>query len=428
MKCILISAPSSFLTDDKTDPPLGLLYLASYALSKIKDLEIEIIDLTGNCDWKSKVKNLQCDLIGVSCTSPQFNIVKEIIDFIKENNLNVPIVIGGPHPTSMPEQTLQETKADFIVMDEGEVTFVELLINLGKDYAQIKGMGYKNNGKISVNEKRQRIRDIDSIPFPARHLINLDDYSFNVLGFRSTTLMTSRGCPYQCAFCDKDIWGRDARLRSAKNVLDEVDELVKKYKYEYLYFFDDNFTTNRKRLKEMCDGLKERKLKWKCRSRASTVNEESIKWMKESGCIEIGYGIESGSQKILDKMNKKTTVKQNIKAIQLTREAGIFCRIFLIIGFPFEDKVSVEKTKRMLKKAKPDKVLLCTFVPLIGSEVWKYPEKFDITYIDKDLSNHFIVGKNMDGGGCFETKYMTKQQLIDAREKFKDFLKEKGMI
>ncbi|MFH0865129.1 MAG: radical SAM protein, partial [Bacteroidota bacterium] len=308
-------------------PALGPLYLASYLknfsshTAEILDIAVEGMELK---DVRKKIQQEAPVAVGIYATSLTINIVFKIVKIAKEVNDKNIVIIGGPHVDIFPEETASLPGVDFVVTGEGEHTLTELLncIDKNEGFSGVKGIVYKNNEKIITTEKRPLIDKLDELPFPARDLTDYKKYH-SLIGKTkvSTTLMTSRGCPFRCNFCFIQYGGR-YRIRSAENVVKEIKECVALGINE-IFFFDELFTVNKSRVMNVCNEIIKNKLNiiFDIRARVDTVDEEMILKLKEAGCARIQYGVESGSPEILIAMNKRTTIEQIRKAIKLTKKA-----------------------------------------------------------------------------------------------------------
>lgn len=403
MKVILINSPSLFLADDRAQPPTGLMYLAA-SLEK-NNYKVSIEDLAGRSDWEKRASELKADVFGVTCTTPNFSIVKRISEVLPENSLKI---VGGAHPTFLSSETLSNTNFNVVVQREGDEILPEIInyFECGDHLDQIYDGG---------------LVDIDNIPFPARHLVNLKDYHPEMAG-HATTIFTSRGCPFNCAFCAK-LSGNTVRFRNINKVIEELDIIVNEYGFQNIIFEDDHFCLKHNRAKKICDTIKEKfEINIRICPRADSVNKELLKKLRQAGVAEISYGVESGSQKMLDLMNKQLTVKQCKKAIKDAKDVGMIVKIYLIVGFPGETEKTVEETKRFVKKTKPDKWLLQNFVPYPGTDVWNYPEKYGVTWISKDYSKFYTVGREGKGGVVFRTKSLDEGKVRAFHDDLYDFL------
>lgn len=397
MRVILISLPSPWLISDRVSNLLGVLYIASYL--KQNSVDVEVVDLASIPEeyWYFP----SGDIYGISCVSPQFIYAKKIARLLRNRQKDAMLVIGGIHPTSMPEETLRDTEFDIAVVGEGEETILE--IALGYPISGIQGIYYKRDNTIIGNKSRPLKRNLDELPVPARDMIDTFSYrQIDVMGYLGKpkksgelTMITSRGCPYNCTFCSQQLMTESkCRFVSAQKVIEEARELVFKYDVGRINFVDDMFTINKRRLTEICDGLKALGIEWQCLTRADDLDFDMYKKMAANGCVGVTFGIESGSQKILDIAQKCITVEQNKRGIETAKKAGLIVRSQLMIGLPGEDDQTIEETKHFIQTAPSDVWSIHIFVPFPGCNVWREPEKFNF-YIDKntDFSDYHTVGK-----------------------------------
>lgn len=411
-KIKLINPPQTRSLDDHLDPPLGLMYLASN-LEK-NNIYPKIVDLSGQPEEKWEELIGKADVFGMTIFSASFNISRKIAKLAKKQNPKAIVVAGGPHPTSLPEQTLSYPEFDIVVMGEGEEEMVNIVNN------------YYSGKKTSRLIKAKRLENLDDFPPPARHLINLKEYHRTVEGQKATSMVTSRGCFYNCNFCCRDIHGKKIRFNSINRVIDEVKE-IKSYGINSILFYDDVFTFNFKgRLDEICRRLKPLGITFRCNGRVGVNKPEDYQKLKEAGCDEIAFGIETGSQKILDAVNKKVTVKQNEDAIKYAKQAGLRTKAYMMVGFPGETQETVNETKRFIERADPDKFTLFAFVPLPGCDVWKNPKKYGVTDLSKDWNQYFNIAGQYEGGITFETKDLSKKEFLRLHDDLAKFLLEKG--
>lgn len=409
MKVLLIFPPADHIKEFMSErPPLGLAYIASY-LEK-EGHEVVILDLNVEDNPRERLYEEidKCDLIGISVLSVFYINTKELISAIRRRNKKVPIAVGGAHVTALVKETLEENEVDFAVFNEGELTFAELVKELGKkkrNFSKINGMAFKKNGKVVVNPPRGPIMDLDKMPFPARHLLRMDRYVNIFENQRSTVIMTSRGCPYNCFYCSKHNI-RSWRPRSPNNVVDEIEDIYKTYGINVILFHDDLFTMDKKRTIAICKEILNRglKIKWICESRVNTVDEESLRWMKKSGCISIHYGIESGDQGILDKIGKGITLEQVRKAMKLTRKVGIYTKAYMIIGFPWDTEKTINKTIDFAVELKPDEFQFTMLMPYPGTQCW-----------EEAIKEGTIDAKNIDWNVFTPTNLEVKDKVFFAR-------------
>lgn len=400
----LIAPPSPFLADDRASPPIGLLYVAD-ALER-EGLSVTVIDLASVEDWEDRVRAIESPIVGVNCVSPNIKYVRRIAELIPEKAIKV---IGGPHPSAIPEQTLEERLFDVIVAGEAETIIGDLFKRL------LRG------------EKTERIiygppTPPEKVNIPARHLLDLSSYHPEMSANNSTTLISSRGCQFGCAFCYKMYESCRIRYHPVEVVERELDDLSNRHGYRNVVFTDDNFIANRKHLKAITAALKRNDIRYRCMGRTDCLNEETLKLLVDTGCSEISFGAESGSQKILDNMNKRTTVESQKKAMMEAKRAGLIVKAFFVVGFPGEDDSTIEETKRFFEEVMPHKWLLSTFCPLPGSDAHRNPSKYGISFISDDFSEYWYVGTGGIGGQSFETDTLTRERVHDMnRNLFKFF-------
>jgi len=371
--------------------PMGLAYLA--AILRQNGIETRIFDCQAlyiNHDQlKSELSLFQPDIVGITSIAPLMSSALLSAKAAKETLPNVEVIMGGPHATFMDEQVIAEqTAVDLIVRGEGEQTLLEIAQTLGdkNKLHDIKGITFKENDKVLRTPNRPFIEDLDALPRPAYDLFDLDRY--RLFGKRLLPVITSRGCPFQCNFCVATrMFGKEYRMRSAKAVLDELEWLKNTHGAEAFTFYDDTLTFNKERLFKILDGMKSRaiNLPWDCQTRVDQVTPEVLTRMRAAGCQQVFFGVESGCQKVLKAINKKTRVEQNEKAIKMAKDAGLFVTISLIIGYPGETQDTLRETLTFVQKTKPDDVYVCVATPFPGTELraaverngWKISDNFD---------------------------------------------------
>jgi len=383
-------------------PPLGLAYIAS-VLEK-DNHSVKIIDCDTDLDGIYNIDNIALnfnpDLIGVYVMTWTFRQANKIIEKIKRKLPNIKTVIGGPNVSSFPILSLRYSKFDFAVQGEGERTIKELTNALenDKDLREIKGLIFRSGDKIIVNKPRELISNLDEIPFPSWHLLPISRY-YDVFTRKKkfVTIITSRGCPFNCTYCDKlNRMGSEWRSRSAKNITDEIEMLYNKYDIKEFMFFDDNFIIDKKRVYELCDEILRRRLKvlWECRARVDMVDLALLKKMKQAGCYRIRYGMEAGDNHILKVLKKGITIKQIIETSKITKQAGIELFAYFMMGSPEETPGTLKKTLKLAVKLDPDFVAFSRTILIIGSELfeWGVMNK----QMSKDYWKIFLLGKEKD--------------------------------
>lgn len=389
MKILLMTPPLSrkdrygkFL--EKVGPstePLGLAYLA--AMLEKNNYKVEILDSIAlkkdSNNILNHIKKNNYDVVGITMLTPMYLRACEIIKKIRKENKKIKIIVGGPHVTIMPERTLKENKEiDVAMHGEGEITIIELIkaFERNKSLKNIKGIAYRSKDKVIMNKPREFIKNLDEIPLPARHLLPMKVYNPAPTYYRrlpSYIIMTSRGCPYRCVYCSR-IFGKTFRLHSVERILGEMKILIEKYGAKEIIFRDDTFTINKKYVKELCNEIIKRgyhkKIEWTCMTRVNLVDKEILKLMRKAGCWSMHYGIETGSQRLLDMIKKDIKVEQIRNAIKWTREAGIETKAFFMLGLPSETREESLATLKFTKELDPDWIQVTITTPYPGTELY----------------------------------------------------------
>lgn len=356
--------------------PLGLGYIASFL--EREGYEVSIVDAYVKKYSYEKLEALireqKPDVIGITCMSDQRGSWFKLIPMIRSIDRSIKIVLGGPHPSLMTEQVLINLQPDAIVIGEGEITMLELLKTWENkdDLSKVKGIAYLDNQKVLITPRRERIKDLDNLPFPAYHLVDLNDYSgwemmnsvYRMFGLteppKYATITTSRGCINNCGYCSAPLmWNRRWTQRGAVNVVDEMEILTKDYGADFILFTDDIFTVNQKRIIAISEEILRRNLKllWAFETAVNLVSLELLTMAKKAGCCCVLFGVESGSSTILNNLSKRIKEHDVINAFKMTKEAGIVSGGFLIIGSPGENEKSINATINLLRKIKPDIIL-----------------------------------------------------------------------
>ncbi len=375
------------------DPPLGLASLASSVLTNLKNVEVNLIDLTfhASLDYlKDIFRKHKYDLVCLTAATIFMPDVLKIAKLCKKLQPGCKIIIGGPHPSSDPEDAIGHREIDGIVIGEAEETCVEIVkafLDNG-ELSTARGFWFKKGKKIIRSERREPIKDLDKVPFPAWHLLEMEKYFkywFQMdcvsLNLRGTSMVASRGCPYKCSFCQPTLWnmfGRKIRYRSTGNVVDEIAELKKRYNVSAVWFVDDTFTIDKRWVKEFCEKLINRRLNivWGCTIRANLADKDLLRLMKKSGCRLIGIGIESASQRILDEIyNKNIKVAQVKEAVRVTHSLGIKLRGQFMIGAPTETLEEIKRTIRFAYKLDLDEATFSITSPLPHTFLYEMAKK-----------------------------------------------------
>jgi len=375
-----------------TSPPLSLMYLSSFL--KSRGVSVKLLD---KCEDRTNIAAISLenpyikklcdeindfgpDIIGMTLFSREITDIAVLCKLIKERFKSAYIVLGGPHPTVMPKETMKEIpECDFVVRGEGEITLYNLIHNIrnGLPFDQVRGICFRNHdsGEISQTENADILMNLDDIPFPDRETLMTNylnnKYGSILYGIPGDIIMTSRGCPYQCSFCFKVC--KKYRSRSPENVIKEIRWIYKNIAPQSIQIMDDSFTIEKDRCSKILDYLIEEKFRcdFKVRSRVNMVDEELLRKMKKAGVNSIVYGFESGSQSMLDMFNKGTTVEQNIKACKLTKKAGIKCFGDMILFYSGENRQTLRETEKFVKIARPTGLRFHILSPLPGTKVYE---------------------------------------------------------
>src|SRR3989344_2280410 len=377
-------------------PPMGLAYLASYLRNnkvEVKILDACALDLDSD-KILEEIKKFDPDYVGITASTNTINLAYKIANSI--SNLKCKVVVGGAHTSILPEKTLEECEnIDIVAIGEGEDSLLEIVS--GKELEKIEGIGFRKNKKIIINPRRKPREDLDSLPFPAYDLLPLNKYwSPGIRRYPFATIVTSRGCPFNCIFCVNHlVSSKKFRARSPENVLKEIDLLVKEYGIKEINVLDDNFTLLLGRAKEICNGLIKRNydliLKTGNGIRADKIDEELIILMKKAGFYLLAFGIESGNKEILKIINKGETLEQIEEAIRLCKKYKILTEGFFILGNLGETKETMQDTINFAKKLDLDIAQFQVFIPFPGSKFYNEIKK-----------NGEIFSKNWEDYNAFD--------------------------
>jgi anaerobic magnesium-protoporphyrin IX monomethyl ester cyclase len=395
--------------------PLGIGYLAT-VLEK-NQYEVDVIDcqplkLTHE-EFRKEISKRQPNIVGITSTTLTYKSALQIAKISKEVCPNCLTILGGCHATFWDDKALQECPhLDIVVRKEGENTLLELAGRLreGRGFHDVLGITCRDNGEIIRNADRPYIENLDDLPFPAHNLFPLE--SFRKYGKVIFPVLASRGCVYWCGFCTAvRMFGRKHRVRSPKNVVDELEFLHNTYGAELFTFYDDTFTINQPKTAEICEEIKKRKMKiqWDCETRVDMVTKDLLLKMREAGCFAIWFGLESGSQKVIDAMGKGFALEQAVRAFKWAKEAGLMVVAHVILGFPGETKESAWETVKLVEKLNPDDVGYYIATPYPGTPMYDYVKKMGwlkIHDFDKyDTANPII-----------ETPMLSMKELREIRQ------------
>lgn len=386
MDICLIRCPSPFLIDEWVFPPLGLMAIATSLKQSGHNVKI--------CDRENIP--MDCDAYGFGPTTPEYSYALYSRELIKKNNPRARTVIGGSYATLNPQKCLNDG-FDCVVTGDGELsanvafTSKSLMIDGGDDHS------------------------LDEYPIIDRSVINLDNYKYLLNGINATTLMTSQGCPYKCGFCCKNY--KTVRFRSIDNIIKEINMLHFDLGYKALVFPEDLFILKRERVQEIAKYLKLYGIIWRCLVRADLVvkyGDDFLRMLVNSGCVEVGMGVESGSDTILKTINKGETANTIRTAIRMIKTHGIRAKGFFILGLPGESQETLNETWKFLEDVKLDDVDIKIYQPYPGTPIWEHKEKYDIQWDDNiDFDKKFYKGRPKEYYGNVCTSHITNKQLVE---------------
>lgn len=398
LDCLLISPPSMYKEDkniwteiNSNFPPLGLASIAAYARSK--GHSVKIIDSNISAPsvetFREFFKNYfvrnysSIKVIGLSAMTCTIKKAYKIMEICREYYPDAKYVFGGVHPTFLSKEVL-ENGADIVVIGEGELTFEEIVA--GKKLFSINGITYKQNKKVITNKPRERITKLDMLPMPAYDLLPILKYKPAKGSYKrlpAMSMMTSRGCPGRCTFCQKTL-GNAIFFESAEKIFEEIQYLVKNYGIKQILFYDDTFTVYKDNVIRLCNLILRNKLdiSWTCFARVDYVDFEMLKKMNQAGCHQIMYGVETIDKQVLENIHKGTNPAQVINAVRWTKAAGIECRLAFMVGNPGDDKKSILRNIQFVNKVNPDLLIVNITTPFPGTEMfeWAKQKNLILTY------------------------------------------------
>jgi magnesium-protoporphyrin IX monomethyl ester (oxidative) cyclase len=453
LKVLLIYPPFNLASYERliVAPPLGLAYIG--AVLEEAGYKVRILD-TVALNWRNpikirdrihlgqkwedisdEIKRSKPDAVGISCPfSCQSHNAHKVAELVKAYDTDVPVIMGGAHPSTLPERVLRDQNVDYVVIGEGELTMLNLLKTLSKgaSFNGIDGFAYREEGKIVINPKKKFIEDLDSLPLPARHLLPMNEY-FNAKAphgpelMRSpfTSMITSRGCPYNCVFCSiHTVWGHKWRPRSPDNVVLEIEHLIDVYKIREIHFEDDNLALNKRRMEKICDLILDRGLdiKWFTPNGVAiwTLDKNLLEKMKKSGCYKLSFGIESGDPETLRFIGKPVDLTYARKVIQWANELGIWTHGFFVIGFPYESKASIDRTLRFATESDLDFASFFIATPLPGTRLLEIVKKEGLIENDPNWANLDVFN------AALNTKFFTIEEIDSLqRDLYVSFLRKR---
>jgi len=434
MKVLFINPPTSFEgrygkleSVAPTQAPLGLAYLAA-ALEKRGD-DVRILDAESYRMSPKKIASViskdDFDVIGITVTTPGYFAVAKTLEEISKV-FNKIVIIGGPHLTVKPKDTLKgNPNVTYGLIGESENTIVELLdlIEAKKSPKNIKGLVYRLGRTIKLNSTQDYINDLDSIPMPARHLLPMHRYRPAPSYYRKLpayALLSGRGCPFRCSYCSMIGFGKVRRHHSVERVCDEMEHLIDVYGAKEIIFRDDTFTVNRNHVSNLCMEIIKRglhkRVKWSCETRVNLVDYKFLKLLKRSGCWEIHFGVESGTQRLLDKVQKDIKLEEVKKTFEACNKLGIVIKAFFMIGLPTETREDSLRTIQFAKDLNPTWAQFTITTPYPGTKLHDDCLK-EGTVRNFDWSTYKSWAGFTDSKLPYVTKGRTEQELKDLQKR-----------
>ena len=402
-RVVLIHPSHPNSTDDHLDPPYGLMLIASYL--RKHGVETSIIDLSGG-----DIEIPFADVYGITAYVSTLGLTEKIVGECRTINPASTVVVGGAHPSASPGDF---PFADFVVRGEGEQAMLAIIEGRTGGDRVILGGALSNPFSL-----------------PSFDLVDIHSYHRTIAGEKSLPYITSRGCPFKCAFCGL-AWmhrsGMSVRMEDECSVLSHLITIKDVYGINRINFQDDIFTLNKGRLFRMLKKIKALNIRFRCMGRAGYDTEEVYERLAEAGCEQVAWGIESGSQIILDRMNKEVTVEENYEVIQWAKKYGITSRAFFIIGFPGENSSTLMDTRDFIEYADPDQCFVSNFVPYPGTDVAKRAGSFGITNMVSDLSQYYQVSKDGTGGLTIDTEWLSRAEFREMETGFRNWLKSRPL-
>jgi len=404
-KVLFIKTPVPLLQDDKLEPDMGLLYCATY-VKKHCDVDVRYIDLSLDSEELLFEEAKNCRIFCFSTFTANYHMTCEIVARLKKyTKSNAIFIAGGHHASALPEVVIKDF--DYVIKGEGELAEAKLINEL------ISGEHVEE--KIIIGKCIDNLDDAGWIDYS---LAQIERYTRTVNGHKSISILTSRGCPYKCEFCNSTLMKayKTVRFRSAEDVVGEILYLNKKYGVTSFRIQDDIFSINRPRLKKIADLLEPYQFSFRCFARVDNIDDEILTDYKRMGVFHLSFGVESGSQKILDLMNKGTKVEDIRNSIALAKEYGMKCRCYLIAGYPGETIETLDETISLIREVKPDDISIYPLLPYPGTPLYTNPKKYNITYIDPDFSKYYQIYGDKKSGYVFETQNMNIEKLKYYRD------------
>lgn len=417
-----INPPYPYLVEPDQQAQIGLLYLVA-VLERFYN--VQFLNLANySLKQLNELSFPPADIYGITACYPDYPMAYRIAVLLKQQHKSV-VILGGPLVSSMPDMPIDCNVWDSIIVGEGETTMFDVILD------------WRNGNLRKIYRSPHFLTDIDLLPFPERSCLTKQGGK-SVFAYRkeyypggTTVIITSRGCPYNCAFCaSAAIWHRNVRYRRLENVISEIENVIDKYGIRQFRFNDDTMTINKKRIIDLCDILKYFAIAWRCSTRVDSVNPKLLEKMREAGCREISYGVESADQNVLDVLEKNTKVEAAKTALKWTKEAGMTVRILFMIGTPGEGPDTWKKNIEFLENNPWDIAGITTFVPFPGSPIWKEPYRYGTKILTKDFDKYnFRFWQNINGQeelvkitNIIDTVTESQDEMLENKKQMRNYI------
>ena len=397
LRVALVMPPSPYLANDLAYPPMGLLYIAAVIRQWRPQHTVEVIELGGRIDWRARAQEIRADVVGIQCVTPNQYIVNEIVGLLPSESISV---VGGIHPTYLPDIVENEIACDVIVCGEAEKAMIRVLDDIVR-------------GECQRRYNAEPIENLDDLPMPALDLVDIDKYRPG--GDRALTVYTSRGCIFACKFCSM-MNAKTIRYYSPERVVAECRRANEQYGITHFVFGDDNIGIDMNRLRVLLEALTPLKCTFRLNMSVGYIADDVARAAKAAGCTDISFGVETFSQKMLRAMKKPATAERNIRAIKKTQEYDMRAKAYLMVNYHGETEETVNESLDGLSVARPDRWLLSAFVPLPGSEAFHQPKNLGIRWLSSNWEDYYLVGSNGSFRPAFETDVLTVERQIELHD------------
>ena len=392
-RVLLINPPSCCVEEDRVEPPLGLLYIAAELLKSGWE-DVGLYDLTG-CRSKDQITDKiesipQADVYGLSCLCTNYEYAKRIIQLIRHVNPSAFVAVGGPNPSAIPEFTLRDSRADTVIVGEGERAFADCVSQFNS--------GAPVNGIV----RGQACEDIDSYPFPARHLVDMATYSRRLMGQPVVSMISSRGCKYKCIHCNSVVMGGGAdgaRYRSAESILEEVKSL--RDRFRFFRFNDDHFTGN-PNLEDLLSKMRNLDTRFRIFARVEDLDERTCRLLKEAGCVHVSVGLESLHPDNLRVLGKGRQVAKEAN-VKIAKSCGLVVRASFMVGLPYDTDKTIKESFLQASRLGIDEFAVYPLIPYPGTQIWKNPQRFGYSVTDLDFTKYVQMGAQ--GATCYVLRH-----------------------